>query len=797
MGAYCAGDGGGAGSGAASRVKSRSALLRPATHTARHPTNSSTIVTAGASSPTGASRGARVPGGGRQRNRWGFPLLAALAAGAASPAADWPEARGPSGDGRSEETSLPRSWSPDGENLLFRVPYGGRSTPVVLDGRLFLQSGSGQEATRQSQLAALDAATGEALWTVRRNIFHADSPPHRVGWPSPAADAETGTVFYFTVGGELLALDAADGEVRWSRSLPEELGYIATYGGRTPSPTVVDDLVILSGVSSLWGAHAPGRQRFFAFDKRTGRLRWLSSPGERPFDTTYSPPSVRNLNGRKTLLVGGGDGAFHALEPSTGASVWRFPMSKRGVNSGALVIGDLVVVSHGEENIDSSVMGLLAGLDAASSGLVEPEAARWRIPGFLGGYSSGVTDGERIYWMDNSANLSAFRANDASRLWTRNLGTIQRASPVLADGNLYVGTVNGRFFILRPGEDGVEVLDEDLLGTEDAPEEIFASAAVSDGVVYLVSSARLYAIGERRAEAAAPAPEPPAPSASAAAPARLVLSPTEEILAPGGEIELTARAFDAAGLPVEAPGGYDWSVDGLPGEVTDGILRIREDASAGAGTVAASAGGLRAEARFRVTPPLPWAWDFDAEDSEVPREWVNATGKYAVRTLEDGARVLVKRADNPFLRRARVYMGPPSLSGYRVSADVLARMRRRQLGNAGLVAQRYQLVLKGTHQRLEIHSWTPTEGRITGVPFPWEPDTWYSMEFEVVEDEAGVVARGRVWPRSETKPSDWSIEWRESLPHRQGTPGIFADAVSAEIFFDNLRVEPAAEGPGE
>ena len=756
------------------------------------------IVTAGASAPTAAPRGARAAGFERRRNRRRLPLLAALAVFAASPAAaDWPEGRGPAGDGRSEETGLPRSWSPEGDNLLFRVPYGGRSTPVVLGGRLFVQRGSGQEATRQSQLAALDAATGEEIWAVRRNIFHADSPPHRVGWPSPAADAETGTVFYFTVGGELLALDAADGEIRWSRSLPEELGYVATYGGRTPSPTVVDDLVILSGVSSLWGAHAPGRQRFFAFDKRTGRLRWLSSPGERPFDTTYSPPSVRTLNGRKTLLVGGGDGAFHALQPSTGASFWRFPMSKRGVNSGALVIGDLVVVSHGEENIDSSVMGLLAGLDASSSGLVEPEAARWRIPGFLGGYSSGVTDGERIYWMDNSANLAAFRANDAAQLWTRNLGTIQRASPVLADGNLYVGTVNGRFFILRPGEEGVEVLDEDLLGTEEAPEEIYASAAVSDGVVYLVSSAHLYAIGERRAEAAAPAAEPPAPPASDAAPARLVLSPTEELLAPGGEIELTVRAFDAAGLPVEAPGAYDWSVDGLPGEVADGTLRIREDASAGAGTVAASTGGLRAEARFRVTPPLPWAWDFDAEDSGVPREWVNATGKYAVRTLEDGARVLVKRADNPFLRRARVYMGPPSLSGYRVSADVLARMRRRQLGNAGLVAQRYQLVLKGTHQRLEIHSWTPTEGRITGVPFSWAPDTWYSMEFEVVEDEAGVAARGRVWPRGEAKPSDWSIEWRETLPHRQGTPGIFADAVSAEIFFDNLRVEPAAVGPGE
>ena len=176
---------------------------------------------------------------------------------------------------------------------------------------------------------------------------------------------------------------------------------------------------------------------------------------------------------------------------------------------------------------------------------------------------------------------------------------------------------------------------------------------------------------------------------------------------------------------------------------------------------------------------------------------MNAAGKYEVRTLEDGARVLVKRADNPFLRRARVYMGRPSLSGYTVSADVLAKTRRRQLGNAGLVAQRYQLVLKGTHQRLEIHSWTPAEGRIMGIPFAWEADTWYSMKFRVVEDGEGVVAQGRVWPRGEAEPEDWTVEWREALPHRKGTPGIFADAVTAEIFFDDIRVEPGADDDRE
>ena len=719
--------------------------------------------------------------------------------GLAPAASDWPSIRGPEADGTSAETGLPESWSPDGENLLFRAPYGGRSTPVVLGDRLFVQTGSGENETRQERLSALDAGTGRLLWEVRRNLFHADSPSHRVGWASPAADAETNSVFFFTVGGELLALDAENGAIRWERSLSEELGYVATYGGRTPSPLIADDLVLLSGVSSLWGEHARGRQRFFAFDKRSGRLRWLSDPGERPFDTSYSPPMVRTVAGQRLFFVGGGDGSFHALQPATGVPVWRFAMSKRGVNSGALLVGDLAIVSHGEENLDSSVMGLVAGLDAASSGEIAPEAARWRTPGFLGGYSSGVTDGETVFWVDNSANLTAFRAADGATRWSENLGTIQRASPVLADGKLYVGTVNGGFFILRPEEAGVEILDRDLLGSADTPEEIFASVAVSDGVVYLVSNSHLYAIGERRAAPAAVVPE-----GSAGAPAgvatRLLLSPTEEILAPGDEIALTVRAFDALGNPAPPPGADEsaWSVSGLAAEVEDGVLRIRPDAPAGAGAVSVSVGGSTARARFRIVPPLPWRWDFDAEDSTLPPEWMNAAGKYEVRTLDDpggggeGGRVLVKRADNPFLRRARVYMGRPSLSGYTVSADVLAKTRRRQLGNVGLVAQRYQLVLKGTHQRLEIHSWTPTEGRIRGIPFAWEADTWYSMKFRVIEDGEGIVARGRVWPRGEEEPEDWTVEWREEHPHEKGTPGIFADAVTAEIFFDNIRVEPGA-----
>src|SRR6185503_15210804 len=82
-------------------------------------------------------------------------------------------------------------------------------------------------------------------------------------------------------------------------------------------------------------------------------------------------------------------------------------------------------------------------------------------------------------------------------LWLKNLGTIQKASPVLADGKLYVGTENGKFYILKPSATGAEILSENQLGTEAQPEAIIGSAAISNGRVFFASDSALYCIGKK------------------------------------------------------------------------------------------------------------------------------------------------------------------------------------------------------------------------------------------------------------------------------------------------------------
>ena len=415
-------------------------------------------------------------------------LLGAIASGPAV-AEDWTNWRGPSRDGHSTESGLPTSWSPDGQNLAWKVPIGGRSTPIVMGERVYLQNGVGGGKTLQERIVCFNADTGAIEWEHRINLSMSDVPPHRVGWASPVGDPQTGNVYVYTVGGTLAGL-TADGDLLWERSLTEEFGLITTHGGRTASPVIEGDLVIVSGLNSGWGEQARGSQRFFAFDKRSGETIWVSSPGGRPYDTTYSPPIASVVDGQRILIAGGGDGAVHALKPQTGEPVWRFEFSKRGINTGTVLLGDTAFVSHSEENLESSEMGLVAAIDATSTGDIQPASTKWTVDGFLGGFSSPVLDGVRLYQVDNSANLTAFDTATGSEIWKLNLGTIQRASPVLAEGRLYVGTVNGTFYIIEPGATGATILDQDKLGSETEIEEIFASAAVADGRVYLVSLAQ-------------------------------------------------------------------------------------------------------------------------------------------------------------------------------------------------------------------------------------------------------------------------------------------------------------------
>jgi len=731
------------------------------------------------------------------------PFVALLTVSLLAPAAvlvrgaDWPDWRGPARTGASAEKNLVNSWSPTGENLAWRVPYGGRSGPVVFGDRLYLQNTSGTGAMEQERLMCFNADTGKLLWEHRYNMFTSDVPAHRIAWSSPVVDPSSGSVFAISGNGLAMSL-SKDGKVLWERSLAEEYGMWTTHGGRMSSPIIEGDKMIVSGLVFGWGQTAAPAHRFIALDKTNGQTIWVSAPEGRPTDTIYANPFVADVDGVRMFFSGGSDGAMHALKVATGEPVWHWDVSKRGLNTAALMVGPDVIVTHSEENLASSEMGMLAAVPANSKGTLTDKNARWIVRDVQAGYASPVSDGERIYLVDNGGILFAFDVKTGKQLWTEKLGTIQKSSPVLADGKLYVGTENGKFYIIRPHADKGEVLDSDQLGTEDNPEAIIGAPAVARGRVYLTTMGATYALGPKgtAASAAPAAPAAPAAAAPAAgAAAILLVTPTDLIVKPGEAVPLTIRAFDAMGRSVAAPAQAEWSLDGLKGTVANG--RFTPDAAGGAqaGLVKATAGTLSATARIRVVPPPPWTFDFEDGRETPPPYWVNATGKFAVRDL-DGSKVLVKLAENPFAfaKRCRPFFGGTELSDYTIQSDVRALERRRQMGDIGIVAQRYELVLFGSHQRLELQPWQPEIERTARVPFTWTKDAWYTMKLEVQNMGGGKVrARGKVWARGEPEPAAWTIERVDPIGNVKGAAGLYADAPSqagggSELYYDNIKV---------
>jgi hypothetical protein len=272
------------------------------------------------------------------------------------------------------------------------------------------------------------------------------------------------------------------------------------------------------------------------------------------------------------------------------------------------------------------------------------------------------------------------------------------------------------------------------------------------------------------------------------APGYVQVTPTELVLSPGQTVKLTARTFDNRGrlLREEKP---TWSLEGLKGTVTDGAFTVSADPGEQAGLIKATVGGLTGEARARVVRPLPWNETFDSfADGTIPPGWVNTTaGQLSVVTL-DGQKVLQKAPMNTIFKRIRAFIGPVEWANYTFEADVRSPTRRRMMGDVGITAQRYSLVLYGTTQRLKLEPWEPETARSIVLPFAWKPDAWYHLKLRVENLPNGSVrARGKAWPTGQPEPAEWLIDKTDPIGNRQGAPGFFIDAEFG-AYIDNLKI---------
>ena len=718
-------------------------------------------------------------------------LLAGLVLVLAAPAAaqDWPSWRGRGQTGVSGETGLVSSWSPEGENLIWSAPWVGRSTPAVFDGRVCANGRTGAGVDEREVVACWDAESGAQLWEHTFNVLNTTVPFNRVGWGSVAGDTETGYLYAMNIDGHLNVFDR-DGAIVWSWRLAEELGRASGYGGRTSSPIIDEDQLLLSVIGSLWGNLAgPPRHRYFSFDKRTGAVRWISEPGGTVADmNTQSVGVVGVVHGQRLWIDGNADGHIYALQARTGEKVWEFHLSKRGINVSPVLDGNTLYVAHSEENVDGGVMGRVVAIDATGTGDITATHERWRVNGLAIGFSSPLIHDGRLYVIDNSANLFALDAGTGATEWETSVGTVGKSSPVWADGKLYVMEVNGNVRILRPGPNSATELDHDQLHVEDGRNaEIYGSFAVGYGRLYLTAESGIYCIGDSSASfvaTAGVAPDLGAETPSTGTPTVLQVVPAEVIAAAGDTVDFEVLAFDANG---RALGRRDasWALEGLAGGriSTQGELSTDARATNQAGTVVATVGTLTAAAQVRVFAPLPWSENFE---SGRPPHWIGGGGSLAVEDV-GGNQVLRKGPSRTGIHRHAIYMGPASTSGYTVQADVFSTQQGRRRADIGVINSGYTMDLQGNRQKIQLQSWA-AEMRISEeVEFPWEPNVWYRLKLRVdIQGDRGLI-RGKVWRRDGTEPAEWTITAEDPLPNRQGSPGLIGYS-PIDIYFDNVSV---------
>ena len=702
---------------------------------------------------------------------------------------DWPNWRGPQSDGHAEASGLPSEFS-----LLWKAPHGGRSTPVVQDGRVFVVNRAGTGVDEQERIMCFDEKTGDALWEHRFSVFLTDIPSTRIGWASPVVDPETGYVYAHGVQNTFTCLDR-DGQVIWKRQLHEEYGTINGYGGRTHTPIIDEDRVVISFLNASWGPQAPGRHRFLAMDKRTGAVIWWSQPGGPPLDTTYAMPVVTEIDGVRQLILGNADGAIYGIQARTGVPIWSFKLSKRGINVSIVVSGKHVFACHSEENVDESTMGRVVCIDATGKGDVTKTHEVWRHGDLLVGYSSPALADGRLFVCDNSANVHCLDAKTGKTVWEQNVGTVMKGSPVVADGKIYLCEVNGNFLIRDAGT-GKELAKKHFQ-VQDGVVEMFGSPAVANGRVFFNTRDAIYCLGKPGGEGLA-SKTLAVPAAKAGPAATLQIVPADVVVHSGQNVVFGARTFDANGN-VKGSVQPVWSVVGFDGTIgTAGRLEVADQkgpAGYGHGFVVAKVGDLEHKARVRVVPKLPFEANFTGvTEGKPPVGFVGAGIKF-VGAKYKGEPVLTKPGKRSKFMDAETFFGVSTWENYTVEADVLALEKKRNLPNVGVVNSGYDLVLMGNHQRLRIVSWVPQPRLEQKVRFKWDPEVWYRMKFKVVTQGGVAKLYGKVWPRDEKEPEAWTVEATDPNPNPAGGPalhgysaGARAKSAGAQIFYDNVRV---------
>jgi outer membrane protein assembly factor BamB len=397
----------------------------------------------------------------------------------------WPQFRGPDGDGVSHVARLPIRWS-ESENVRWKTPIHGKgwSSPIVLGGRVWMTTATPDG--RELYAIAVDQTTGRVLLDLKLfDVPHPQDADPFNSYASPTPVAEPGRVYVTFGSAGTAALDAASGKLLWTRRDLE----CNHFRGPGSSPILFGDLLIM---------HFDGSdlQYVVALDKRTGKTVWktdrsvdyqdleangqVKSRGD--FRKAFSTPLIVTVGGRP-VLVSQGSMATYGYDPLTGKELWRI------VDRSSFSASNRPVAGHG-------LVFYTTGWNTGSVMAVRPDGAGdvsathlvWHSSRGAPQKPSLLLAGDLLFMVNDAGIVTCLDPKSGTEVWHARVRDTYSASPIAAEGRIYFFSEDGRTTVIEAGRE-FKVLAESTLD-----DGFMASPAVDGRAFYLRTRTALYRV---------------------------------------------------------------------------------------------------------------------------------------------------------------------------------------------------------------------------------------------------------------------------------------------------------------
>ena len=415
-------------------------------------------------------------------------------------AENWPQWRGPTGDGVSRDTELPIAWS-EGSGIAWKckLPEWGCSTPAIWGDAIFLTTHvedrdlillkinkagkiEWQRKVGTGSAARLDDVRLKKDDERRHQKFH---PDHNMASPSPITDGEVVIVHFGN--GDLAAYDFKGNQL-WQRNLQKDHGDYTIWWGHSNSPVLYQNVVISvcmqDSCKDLPGEPSPSY--VVAHDKLSGRQLWKTmrmTPATTEYCDSYVTPIIRTVEDRVEVVVMGGR-MLDAYDPMTGKQLWHLSdlIGNRTITG--------AVGAHGMIYITQGMKEPMLAVKPRGLGERSRKDIVWKLEQATPDSPTPVVWGEHLYLVTNDGIARCLNAHTGRIVWKERLKGEYRASPVAVDGRIYFLNTKGLCTVVSASPRFDRLTENQL---DDAT---FASPAVADSKLYIRGKKSLYCISK-------------------------------------------------------------------------------------------------------------------------------------------------------------------------------------------------------------------------------------------------------------------------------------------------------------